>query len=428
MHDRREPEPDRPDSPDPGRLLNNWKEIADYLGVSVRTAHRWEAEAQMPIHRAATGHAYAIAEELDRWRRGRVEKPGRPWTTWALPIAGVLVLMACGVVIWRIASIGPPASVAFTGETMVVLDARGRLRWSTTVPGLREVPGLGWEVSASERVLVADIDGDGQTEVALGFHADASIGLPGKLICYGQDGRVRWEHTLGRVIRDVYGEYPQNYILHMLRVVQVDGQPLLLAVAQQLRWHPCVVALIDPRTGRTVEEFWHPGVLTHAVVADMNGDGTDELLLAGLNNPGPGLGVPVAMALRLPFSRTPAVATSQLAAYSSGGPYAYVVMPRPDVLSAEGGVAVVADLLFEPPRTIVVHSRYARKANSPLTYRFDQGLHLEALFMPREFEAIHGTLAKSGALDHVFDARERAQLERVQPFAFVPDGNALPAR
>jgi hypothetical protein len=33
-------------------LLRSWKEIAVYLGVDVRTCHRWEAQEGMPVHRA----------------------------------------------------------------------------------------------------------------------------------------------------------------------------------------------------------------------------------------------------------------------------------------------------------------------------------------------------------------------------------------
>lgn len=54
--------------------LESWKAIARYIGRSVRTARRWEAEEGMPVHRQmhkAQGTVYAIRDELDRWRDGR---------------------------------------------------------------------------------------------------------------------------------------------------------------------------------------------------------------------------------------------------------------------------------------------------------------------------------------------------------------------
>ena len=32
--------------------LRSWKEIAVYVGVDVRSCHRWEAQRGIPVHRA----------------------------------------------------------------------------------------------------------------------------------------------------------------------------------------------------------------------------------------------------------------------------------------------------------------------------------------------------------------------------------------
>ncbi len=50
--------------------LRSWKAIANYLGCSVRTARRWEADEGMPVHRLmhkAQGSVYAYPGELDSW-------------------------------------------------------------------------------------------------------------------------------------------------------------------------------------------------------------------------------------------------------------------------------------------------------------------------------------------------------------------------
>ncbi len=51
--------------------LHGWKDIAGYLGRSVRAAQRWEKHLGLPVHRLPTqaGHAiFAIPAELDAWR------------------------------------------------------------------------------------------------------------------------------------------------------------------------------------------------------------------------------------------------------------------------------------------------------------------------------------------------------------------------
>ena len=65
-------------SGDEGRspgLLRGWKDVAGYLGVSVRTAQRLAEQAGLPVHR--TGHLKgglsASQEALDAWVRERGE-------------------------------------------------------------------------------------------------------------------------------------------------------------------------------------------------------------------------------------------------------------------------------------------------------------------------------------------------------------------
>ena len=52
------------------RRLVGWKEVAEYLGTSPRTAQRWEQEKSLPVHRVpgSNGHSvFAESDELDRW-------------------------------------------------------------------------------------------------------------------------------------------------------------------------------------------------------------------------------------------------------------------------------------------------------------------------------------------------------------------------
>ncbi|MGE5359190.1 MAG: hypothetical protein ACM3NQ_09240 [Bacteroidales bacterium] len=52
--------------------LRGWKEISAYLGVTDRTAQRWESELHLPIHRMRQHGAspvYALTDEIDAWRR-----------------------------------------------------------------------------------------------------------------------------------------------------------------------------------------------------------------------------------------------------------------------------------------------------------------------------------------------------------------------
>ncbi len=54
----------------PRAILNSWKEIASYLGCSVRTAQRWELELAMPVRHprgGKRGPVLALAAEINAW-------------------------------------------------------------------------------------------------------------------------------------------------------------------------------------------------------------------------------------------------------------------------------------------------------------------------------------------------------------------------
>jgi hypothetical protein len=62
----------------PGRRLDSWKEIAEYLRRGVTTVQRWEREEALPVHRHvhnSGGSVFAFTEDLDRWRASREPAP-----------------------------------------------------------------------------------------------------------------------------------------------------------------------------------------------------------------------------------------------------------------------------------------------------------------------------------------------------------------
>ncbi len=51
-------------------VLSSWKDVAAYLGKSVRTVQRWEAELALPIHRPHERQQriiLAYPDELKKW-------------------------------------------------------------------------------------------------------------------------------------------------------------------------------------------------------------------------------------------------------------------------------------------------------------------------------------------------------------------------
>ena len=60
-------------------ILKSWKEVAEYLKVSVRTAQRWKHEFGLPVHRMEGEHAsgiLAFPDEIEQWLTTRLKKAG----------------------------------------------------------------------------------------------------------------------------------------------------------------------------------------------------------------------------------------------------------------------------------------------------------------------------------------------------------------
>lgn len=71
-----------------GERLLSWKAIASFLGVTVRTAQRWEQSEGLPVHRH--GHqrratAFAYTQEIEQWRQGRSVPPDPATAQAAVP-------------------------------------------------------------------------------------------------------------------------------------------------------------------------------------------------------------------------------------------------------------------------------------------------------------------------------------------------------
>jgi Tol biopolymer transport system component len=87
------------------KKLTGWKEIGAHLGVSDRTARRWEANG-LPVHRLFPDQKsliYAWADELDTWYKGQSQGPAlqanrqRFWR-----VAGVFGALLCVAVIYSL--------------------------------------------------------------------------------------------------------------------------------------------------------------------------------------------------------------------------------------------------------------------------------------------------------------------------------------
>lgn len=130
----------------PNRDLNTWKEIAGYLGVSIRTAQFWEKSHGLPVKRypGPRGRVAAQAEELKRWKEtvrasgngGGAVAPApmvpdakrRPTWRWMSVIVITAALLGASAA--TIAGARVDASdLRVVNQRLIVLDGKGSEVW-----------------------------------------------------------------------------------------------------------------------------------------------------------------------------------------------------------------------------------------------------------------------------------------------------------
>jgi hypothetical protein len=208
------------------------------------------------------------------------------------PLAGVLVLVlaALSFRLWY----GPldRNAVYFEaiGTVLRLYNASGGLvrtvevgRGTAATLRIERVPGV-----LTERIAeLADLDGDGRNELIWAQFRDAREGVS-EIRCENvEDGTLLWRTPLQMSVAfprspDVVTDW---YYPRLIRTADVnaDGRPEIYALALH-EFFPALLLQIDPDSGTILAHYLHTGHLHDIRFLDMDGDGTQEILLTGVNN------------------------------------------------------------------------------------------------------------------------------------------------
>jgi len=439
------------------KVLSSWKEIGAFLRVTARTAQRWERMLDLPVHRLETGknaRVLAYADELTFWLESRdseklaslrlnesdsSSRTAARWSEYSFwprsLIIAVIGVVALAGGIWtysRWRNPGPPDRWKVEGNRFQALDSAGRVCWETKLAGIgprsfasdgRLTP-PGSVAGDYDGILHQDIDGDGTAEWLINCFPQALDEDRGRLVCLEADGRLRWEFTYGQPQTWRGRSLSASYAGFLIRPVSASGKRYILTVATHVFWFPSQVALLDPETGQIREEYWHPGGLFRCRIHDIDRDGEPEALLAGVNNPGEGLGHAALVVLSLPFSkagRRPAARDGEF--WTSGvKEIAYLLFPRPDTYDTVGQVPIPDTLAIVEGERLLV--KLTKAGEGSLFYYLDSSLRLVECRISEGVSAAHQQLSASGRLDHQWSEAEARSLCQVYSFAAAPNGNS----
>jgi hypothetical protein len=389
---------------------------------------------QLAVYYQGEGRFDPVVIELPRGAYVPVFRKAEPPTPVPRPVIGRrrlasfsiagLILTAIGLLVWHSGWIRvsrTPHHWVVEGSRLKVLDARDRLCWEKRFPPFH----ADYDSFVRDKVLIEDIDGDGDPEVLFTLHPASEGQNSDSLLCFDHRGRLRWQFRYGGPRTFAGRTFDASYAGRFFRLVRGGGRSYVLTAACHKIWYPAQVALLDPKTGLVQEEYWHPGSIYYLVMEDADGDSHPEVLLGAINNPGQGLGHAGLAVLKIPFSQARsrgAAATAELPPVTGGGEMAYALFPAPDVGRVMGRLPIMTRFTVDQNRRIVVQTPLPEEGG--IVYYLDFNLQVIEFRPSDHFAPLHDRYYRQGLLDHRLTDAEMASLGQVLRFPAAPDGNS----
>jgi len=284
--------------------LRGWKQIADYLRVSIRTAQNMEKDQRLPVRRGAgiKGQVFALTNEVEEWRLNEAPSPAsilqepespraadksrRQW----LSAVGGSTLLAAGAGLGYLLSgfvgrgRGVPAEFRVEGSRLIVSSKDGGELWRHIFA--RDLTENDYRMDTLRPCLFADLSKDNKTETIFSVRPRA-VEDERSVICFSSIGELLWKFVPGTTVTDNLGRScAPPYWPNSFQVVRSrTAAPSTVVVSSNHNWSfPNQIAVLDGRTGKLLSEYWHRGHLLHMANVDIDGDGEPEVLLGGVND------------------------------------------------------------------------------------------------------------------------------------------------
>ncbi|MBI4909451.1 MAG: hypothetical protein HY820_37885 [Acidobacteria bacterium] len=253
-------------------------------------------------------------------------------------------------------------------------------------------------------VWIGDIDGDGSTEVLFVYRPINVVEAGTPLYCFSADGSIKWQFMTSRLVRDDSQAFSGIYFSS---IWALPARKQIIVSSNHSLWHPHQIALLDGH-GQVIGEYWHPGHIRDLAVADLNKDGRQTLLLAGVNN-----NFKRATLVALPLDELPAQIPLtfnpfEIPAMGAGKEKIVILFPHSCITMKmfPSNRAFQVKVLPTGIDVNVIES-YTEGGSPPfLIYTFNSKLELMRINSSSTCMAWHKKLEAEGKLDHPFSESE----------------------
>ncbi len=298
-------------------------------------------------------------------------------------------------------------------STLTIMNAEGKELWRKTFP---EGFGPDWfyHKGLESHIWFADLEGKGHTSVLFIYAPSGSLAQSSTLICYSDRGKEKWRWTPGRELPE-FGGSPATFLTMALGVLKTaeKGPPRIVVSSQHHPWWENQVAILDAN-GKMISEYWHSGVLSYIALADLFGDGKEEIVTTGVNN-----GYLQATLVVLDPERVSGASTEvrdkfQIHGMGVAHERLRLLFPRSDLNKALFSFNVAVEPTVEHGSIRLTVQECVTPPGCLVWYEFDKNLHLISAYAGDEFRSSHARFYQNGKDAHPFTAEEQAELQKVR--------------
>lgn len=176
-----------------------------------------------------------------------------------------------------------PQGARMEGSVLTVLDGKGKELWHKSfAEGFWQDY---YQQGVAARTWFGDLEGNGRTEILFLYHPSVNPRSHSTtLICYTDRGDERWRWTPGRALPEIsYSPAVfETLAFAVTRTTRGSGARIVLS-SYHLPYYPNQIAVVNSN-GKLISEYWHSGHLDYMNLADIDGNGKEEIVASGISN------------------------------------------------------------------------------------------------------------------------------------------------
>jgi hypothetical protein len=327
-------------------------------------------------------------------------------------IAGAAIA-ALGYAGIRLLASDEPKLARVEGSTLVIMNAEGKDLWKKTfAEGIS--PEAYFGQASRLGVWFADLEGRGHPSVLFDYLPGDAQRQSSTLICYSDRGKEKWRWTPGRDLPELAGDVA-TYKISALGVLPATQKrpPRIVVSSSHAVWWPNQIAILDTN-GKLVSQYWHSGHLDNMVLADLDGDGKEEIVAAGVNNDYRQATLVVLDPDRV-FGESAEVRDQfQIHGMGAAQERLRLLFPRSDLNTALYSYNIAGDLSVTQSSIRLTVWECIIPAGCQVWYEFDKSLHLVSAYPGEDFRSSHVRFYQNRKDAHVFTGEEQAAFEKVR--------------